>query len=311
MRVLIHIGSTKTGSSAFQAYCDSQRDALGRLGVLYPSVGVVDGAHHLLAAASHPTAHRMHADFFEQQNKPREKLFFEMASEIEAQAQQSGCHTLLLSSEYLWGVFPEEVYAAWRKAFAFAPIQVGALLRRPDNWVQSVYLQAVKNGQQQDFDTWYAQAKTVPRGGHDFYRVLRNWADITAEHEAHVLVYEDLVKTGRFCTSVLGSLCEQASSSSALHEDNPTSNPSPDLETLDLLLAVNRSDIPAETQKKLRNILMNRGSGRRAIGTDIDLLPLKQRLLILRDYIPSLENIVRDFRTQKQGKLFTFNIQRG
>lgn len=308
MRVLIHIGATKTGSSAFQAYCDRHRQTLLGYGVLYPGAGVIDGAHHLLAAATHPMAHAMHADYFEAQSKPRAEVFRELAQGIQDEAQRLGCSTVLLSSEYLWGVMPEGVYAAWQEAFSDATVDIAAVLRRPDSWVQSKYLQAVKYGETRDFAAWHERAKANPYQGFDYYGVLKGWSAVASRGTVQVLVYEDLVAKGRFCHQLLEAMIGHPFADPLLAETDPVSNPSPNASTLELLLAVNRSDIRPETQKELRRVLMSTGE-HRPVGSEIGLIPTRERLYILRDHVRAIEAVTTEFCPGRQ-KLFALEIHR-
>jgi len=62
MKITVHIGSTKTGSSALQMHLAQAREGLREFGVLYPEFGTKSNAHHVLFAAAHPGAWGMHKD---------------------------------------------------------------------------------------------------------------------------------------------------------------------------------------------------------------------------------------------------------
>jgi hypothetical protein len=51
MRYVLHIGTNKTGTSTLQVYLGTQRDELGKQGILYPRIGKFEYAHHELAEA--------------------------------------------------------------------------------------------------------------------------------------------------------------------------------------------------------------------------------------------------------------------
>ncbi|HJK96224.1 MAG TPA: hypothetical protein RMF84_03335, partial [Polyangiaceae bacterium LLY-WYZ-14_1] len=93
MRLVLHIGSTKTGSSALQTTLYRRREeVLAAARALYPAHGVVPtaGAHHLLAAALHPNAWRMHADMI---GEDRAAFFANTAAAIRAQVEATGAET--------------------------------------------------------------------------------------------------------------------------------------------------------------------------------------------------------------------------
>lgn len=99
MRVLLHIGQSKTGTSAIQAFLTLNRLSLREAGVLYPSIKIggisVDlGAHNAVADALADKSHFPHltADQYFSQ-------FFEEARQIDAKL-------LILSAEHFFGGEP-------------------------------------------------------------------------------------------------------------------------------------------------------------------------------------------------------------
>lgn len=99
MRVLLHIGQSKTGTSAIQAFLTLNRSSLREVGVLYPTVriggGLIDlGAHNAVAdslAGKSGFPHLKADQYFSQ--------FFEEARRIDAKL-------LILSAEHFFGGEP-------------------------------------------------------------------------------------------------------------------------------------------------------------------------------------------------------------
>ncbi|MBK5283733.1 MAG: hypothetical protein JJE16_16815 [Nitrospiraceae bacterium] len=99
MRVLLHIGQSKTGTSAIQAFLTLNRSSLREVGVLYPTVriagGLIDlGAHNAVAdslAGKSGFPHLKADQYFSQ--------FFEEAQRIDAKL-------LILSAEHFFGGEP-------------------------------------------------------------------------------------------------------------------------------------------------------------------------------------------------------------
>ena len=95
VKIVLHIGRHKTGSTAIQNFLFENRQVLlNRFGVLYPETGLIMGAHHLAAWSlqeplTSPWA--LSIGFHEQ----AEELF----PGIFQEAKTAGASTLLLSSE--------------------------------------------------------------------------------------------------------------------------------------------------------------------------------------------------------------------
>jgi len=129
MKLLLHIGMHKTGTSALQAFLRGQAPALTAQGVLYPRHGQHhDGAHHQLW---HALADRSDTQAFRE------------AIEAEAASHDRPIDTLLLSSEMLEKLCLEPTRRANIEAFirGFDAVRVIYVLRNQAEVVQSIYKQ--------------------------------------------------------------------------------------------------------------------------------------------------------------------------
>lgn len=255
-RVIVHIGSTKTGSSALQATLFERRALLKEAGVLYSDVGVASGAHHLIAAAIHPGAWNLHPDALSQNDAERHRFFVAACEAMKDEAAQASASTIIVSSEYLWGAFPSATYKALRDAFAPASFEVVAFVRRPDDWVKSSYLQAVKTGGALEFSDWFGREMERWAGGLNYFRVINRWNVFLDAHKVHVLRYEDTK------SNVYKAFCDAA----ALGVDTDIAmrrvNPSPSAQSVSRLLEINRSDRPAhEKHAERRGVMVGQNGG--------------------------------------------------
>jgi glycosyltransferase involved in cell wall biosynthesis len=126
MRILLHIGTHKTGTTSIQRSLQAQAARLRQQGVWYPPAG--DAQHWRLA--------------YDLRAGNRRPLLAALA-----EARQQGCDTLLLSSE----AFLEQAPFGLARELAFLrqeadEVNIILYLRRQDLYWESLYREAVKNG---------------------------------------------------------------------------------------------------------------------------------------------------------------------
>lgn len=190
MKFTLHIGSTKTGSSALQHHLFAGRDRLARHGVLYPDLGVQSGAHHLLAALAHPTAWGIHSDRLPAKRSERLHWLSAYVAEIRRRAEAEALAHVVLSSEYWWGCFDDWSYAALAEALAGNEVRLVCAVRRQDFWLESSYLQAVKNGNAQEFDEFMARLESRRHNGLNYLKVIERLEAALSPVETRVVPYE-------------------------------------------------------------------------------------------------------------------------
>ncbi|CAN7238396.1 hypothetical protein [Rhizobium sp. LjRoot254] len=133
MRLLLHPGWSKTGTSALQTYFATFYDRYLKEGVLYPKAGrFIDNAHHGLALAAAP---RAGLDF----SSPLDQVL----NEILAEVSSSGAQTVVISSELSPNYF--EIPAFDRLFDAFDEIGVIFTLRPQSEILVSLYKQLLKD----------------------------------------------------------------------------------------------------------------------------------------------------------------------
>lgn len=193
MRALLHIGCEKTGTSTVQSWCERNRAALARRGILYPrSLGF---RNHMRAACYAGSRDRVE-DLLKV-----EKLFDPEALQrfratlpdmLRREVQESSCHTLLVSNEHLSSrlTTPAEaqrILALVQHACGSdADIRVVHYVRRQDELLASIYSTNVKSGSTEPFR---------PVHGLDDPRlnplpVLDLWASVFGEAAIEVPVFD-------------------------------------------------------------------------------------------------------------------------
>lgn len=130
--IFLHIGLNKSGSSSIQAFCDQHRPALRDHGLDYPAVGIHDAAHYGVSKRliGRPDAAQVPG---------AEGLERSVRSALEAGRK------VLLSSEYFFLADDDEVARIHALLSGLgAPCRIVIYLRRHDQWIASLFNQALK-----------------------------------------------------------------------------------------------------------------------------------------------------------------------
>lgn len=243
MKITVHIGATKTGTSALQSHLYLARAKLSQAGILYPDIGVVSNAHHLLFAAVHPSAWHLHRDDLPGQEAERIAFFDTLLDQIfEAQSYLKARH-IVLSSEYLWGVLPSRIADRVHQRFKGHDVRLIAAVRRQDMWLEASYLQAVKFGVRKSFEEWREEFQKRPVSGFDYGNVLKSWEEILEPIETHFVAYKFVDRT-KYTKAMVDLICDTKISSKVVPRKAVTINPSPTLDGLQALLGGDRSEKP-------------------------------------------------------------------
>lgn len=131
-RLILHIGTFKTGTSSIQQFLGANFDALRKAGICYPVAGRREGTsvpgHHLLSHVAGRAA------AFGPQELQAE------ASRVRQEFAQSGCDTLFLSSEELSSIHrPDLLFAE----FPAKRVEIFASLRPQHDIATALYFTAV------------------------------------------------------------------------------------------------------------------------------------------------------------------------
>jgi len=141
MKLVLHIGWPKTGTSSIQAFCRANQRELRNNGILYPKSYLQGVGHHIF-----PTA-LMRDD----QRRGRRDLrdtgeldIGTIARTIREEAEKyANTHTIVISSERFMTLYEDQIESI-RNAFTDFEIQVVFYLRRQDLFAQSIYAQNLR-----------------------------------------------------------------------------------------------------------------------------------------------------------------------
>lgn len=126
MRVVLHIGTNKTGTSAIQGFLHYNPQYLAELGFIYPLTGRAGTPHH--ANLAHVA-----------QTSPNDLPL--LVSQIEKEAKDAGAHSVIISSEFLHTINPAPILQAFHRH----ELSTVVFLRDHVSYLSSWYREAIKS----------------------------------------------------------------------------------------------------------------------------------------------------------------------
>ena len=185
MRLYLHIGTHKTGSTAIQYFLDANREALAARGVLYPRSGrpqrrAIAYGHHLLAnelTDPRPAARRR-----QRAGEPRAAW-----DALKAELRDAREDIAVVSAEGFDRLATQQQFSALRSYLDGLDVKVVAYLRRQDKFLSSYYCQHVLyRGETREFEEFRRGLRTEI----DYERLLGRWEDAFGPDALIVRPYE-------------------------------------------------------------------------------------------------------------------------
>ncbi len=149
MRVLLHVGMPKAGSTALQQALAGGRDRLGRQGILYPRAPLFPDSQNFLVAGVEERRHalpRMIRSAYDGRMDEIGPAFTRWMADIRASIAATRPETMVLSSEWLFGLRGQQKFdrlAELLRGFG-GPFEVVAYVRRPADQYLSAVQQTLK-----------------------------------------------------------------------------------------------------------------------------------------------------------------------
>ncbi|WP_134681499.1 glycosyltransferase [Paracoccus ravus] len=180
-RIILHIGSTKTGSTTLQNLMSDHRPELLRKGIWYPEIG-------LFWQKDRPHKQAGHAEFTPAAVADRADLRHQIEAGL---AHLPHVHTIVLSSE---AFFLNRNAARIVGYFKDYPVEMVAYLRRQDEWAGSQYAEFVAGGAvgrvEEPFAAWLDRDEV--RAWLDYEALYRHWRRVLPEERIHMRIYGGL-----------------------------------------------------------------------------------------------------------------------
>lgn len=286
MRVVLHIGAHKTGTSSIQATMLHSGHVLSDLGVLYPKCCWLDSAHHRLAFAMKGKADPRQSDV--------PNLDVELAALTEALATSSARVALVSSEEFF--TTPKPAIERLAEALDGHQPEIVAFVRRPDELLESAFNQRLKQV--------YRDYRREPTVGYhiedfvenpesivpdiDYNRFISRWIEVFGAERVKLVPYEvaDAVVS---MSGILGVDPER------LVDATRRESPRTSKKVLAILRLARETGASAATQEAIRVIVWDRFPHQEGGG----VLSARDREAILRKYKKGNEDLFRKLLGQE------------
>ncbi|MCK8097400.1 MULTISPECIES: hypothetical protein [unclassified Pseudoalteromonas] len=271
----LHIGWSKTGTSAVQFQLDLQKETLKQQGILYSTqLQMNDQAHHHFALAFAPI-----------HGYPAKYKIPEVLDLLEQEILDNECHSALISSELSPFYFNNPRFQQWAKKFK--KVVVIGTVRRQSDLLLSLFNQLVKDPQVRYQGRFFQMAlNNFPRL--NYFQQLNRWAQSVGKENVWVINYDDgVVET---FLRLFGLMLENTNDNVVINASLPTSA---------LLLLQERTQHVSDVVKytSIRDNLIEEINAYPKTHLPKRILLTKGELQALNSYFLDSNNLCADFFT--------------
>lgn len=284
-RIVVHIGTHKTGTTSIQRALYEQRADLSAAGILYPRTDRDRGDRLSL---------RKHGEMSAVARRGRPQAVERERTALIEEFEASGATTMIVSEEGLSGPNPNcaEFFKPLAETYA---LEVVCYLRRQDIFVESFFNQVVKRAERelsQDIIEYTNSERT--RSRLDYHGILCWWRDLPAKVTA--LDFAAEVKRGSLMDSFT-----RAANIEAVRLVDTQANTSPDMRVILAMMAMNKAGLDYNEKAVLR--AGQRLAEKGALKPLKLLLGQRARAALLADCADSNARLAADFGVQFDSRL--------
>ena len=180
MKLHIHIGSHKTGTTSIQQYLKRQRPDLIASNWIYPSSACMNGNAH------HPLAYLLRLP----DSKSKFSRLQELLGDIVNEANFHGVENIILSSEVFFSLSTDQIYQL-KSLLVNHEVIVYAYLRRQDEFFHSFYMQCIKQSAIRFSDTAaVCKGFNCPMEIGDYASKLQLWSSVFGGDSVIARIYK-------------------------------------------------------------------------------------------------------------------------
>lgn len=190
MKIIVHIGAGKTGTSSIQFTLKQNAEELNAQGFRYLGLILENASKLKYDWQKYPAGN------FNRVNK--EQLFHEVLDVLNTtiqEANKEGIHTLIWSNESFFGLH-DKIMPILSELDKEHEIKIISYVRKHEAWIRSAYVQwgikhKVYQGKIREFKQWYKPGKAL------FYLSLKPYVDIFGNRVVvkNMIGHNDLVKS--------------------------------------------------------------------------------------------------------------------
>lgn len=247
IKLIIHAGTPKTGTTSIQTYLDKKQHKLRGKGILYP---------HNIGKLQNSTAPK-HQWFEKNLVTTHLENFLENFKNIISQVKED-THTIILSSEGIynyWWDFPDESKDVLSKLSQLFDIEVWVWFREPLAFIESYYKQCIRNPQVESNPCYGKDLSFSEMLNIEWFSQHLNYQGFVSECQK--LFGENNISVFKYEGDVVQEVIQKLGL--ATPDDNPTprKNKSLNSASIELLRKVNNYDVKAKDKELLMPYLNN------------------------------------------------------
>nr|VFJ69593.1 MAG: UDP-glucose-4-epimerase GalE [Candidatus Kentron sp. FW] len=299
--VVVHVGTSKTGSTSLQTFFHNNREALRVRGVAYPSDGAYyhGNGHHVLARVIKGKEYLYHWIDPEDPAYSEERCIRQIRRHI----LDNPCPVALLSAEEFWHPMVPPLLGAVFDGLDVR-CRIIAYVRRQDQWLLSDFNQRVKTLGYHGggFEDFVREEMSNPNSFYRHYPVLSGFARVFGKQNVTVRVFErSALGGGALFQDFLSLLGQTMGPDLAIPESENTSIP---WELIYLIQQFNSYSGLGVGERLALNRQLRQLTSRMDFH-DLDPLSPELRREILSHYRADNALVAREFLGREDGRLFT------
>jgi hypothetical protein len=274
-RVVLHIGTPKTGTTSVQWSFKQSREMLASLGILYPSAGLSADPHEF---AHHPLVRAARKKII----APWNALLAEIAA--------SPCDTVVVSSEEMTALDAKSIEFV-RDALKGMDLSVVVYLREQVDYIESMYNQVIKTAKDTRTRERFLNDFLATEAA-DYLQLLDRWTANLKPSKTAIRIYQ---ASSLHNGDIIDDFCELlAVPAERMQRPAKKLNSGVNNKYLELLRQVNSLDVSiGEKNPKIVSVLIDIES--RAASPNPPIYGTEQRTLIRRFFEASNRTLARRY----------------